>query len=787
MAEQEIQQELDPVCKMRVLPEKAAAKTDWLGKTYYFCRPGCKDKFAAEPEKYLEADKQHASHEHKHNSSAAVANYTLDLKTFYLPESAMIYVCPMHPEQTSKKPGSCAICGMALEAAIPGSEAGGSDELSDYTRRFFTAVPFTVALLLLSMPEMFGIMLIPIPHSLMPYAELVLTLPVVLYSGLPLFAKALDSLRQKQLNMFTLIGSGVSISFFVSLAMLLLSALESSQKAGQDMLYFESAASIITLVLLGQILELRARRQSSGSLESLFALAPAKARRALDSGSEEEIAVFDLAKGDKLRVLPGDKFPADGRILSGRGFVQESLLSGNSLPVSKKEGDRVLAGTINGDGSMLMEADSLGRQTVFAQIIEMLASAQRSRSPLQEFADRVSAIFIPSVLLIATLTFIAWLALDQQTGLQHAIKDTISVLVIACPCALGLASPIAVSVAVAKAASFGLLVKDARALELLGTVSDLALDKTGTLTKGEFELSSVTVAKDGLSENDAIRIAASLERESKHPLAASIVQSASQRQITLVQGSQITAYPGLGISGQLDSETYFVGNAQFLKAQGLSLDSLDSLTPTGSDTRVYLGRRNGALAVLALTDSLKPESAAFVEQIKSLGIRPQILSGDAIESVAAAGKALGIAQTDLHGNLMPADKVKHIEELQKLGRSLAMIGDGINDAAALKKADVGIAMSGGSDIALSTAPITAMNDKLINIARGVRLSRIMTARMKENLFLAFAYNVLALLFATGIFYPLWKMELDPAMAEAAMSMSSHSVILNSMRIKLAKL
>lgn len=784
---------IDPVCKMAVKPSRAAASQSFAGSTYYFCNPGCKSKFAANPQAYLLENE---------NKSAKAAELGFDklavkqdkLRTFYLPASALSYNCPMHPEVQNNEQGSCPICGMELEQVIKGSSGDTeSSELKDLKNRIFPSALLTAILLALTMPQMFGAPKF-ISEQWTGYVQLSLALPVVLYGGAQIFSKALSSAKQGHMNMFTLIAFGVAISFVLSLVFMIFPAPDASKMTNAahqmgKMLYFESAASIVTLVLLGQILELRSRESSSKSLEHILALAPRKARRELSKNQTEEIAVFEVQKGDRLRIVAGEIIPADGTILSGKSNVDESLLTGNSLPVSKTEGEKVYAGTINGEGSLLIIADSFGRDTVFAQIINLLCQAQRSRSPMQDLADRASSLFIPSVLAIAACTFAGWLLWGEPgMRLAHAIQDTVAVLVIACPCALGLATPVAVSLAVARAAKLGLLVKDSRALELLARATDLLIDKTGTLTKGRFEILTI-VAQEQSTQDEILTWTASLEQESKHPIAQSICNKARSKGLDLQAPSAVKNSAGLGIEGRVAGQQLSVGNAEFMKKNAVDLDAIQppDSPEFRSATLVYLSIDNKLKGIIVLADCLKDEAQGFISELRKLSVRPRILSGDNKDSVSATGQTLSIAEEDLAWGLLPQGKVELLKQLQAEGKTVAMLGDGVNDAAALSVADAGIAMSTGSDVALSSAAITVNHADLQAVPLGIKLGRLMVATMKENLFLAFIYNCVAILLATGILYPSLGIELNPAIAAAAMSLSSLSVILNSMKITKARL
>lgn len=802
--------EIDPVCRMKVLPAKAAATFTFAGSNYYFCNPRCKRLFEANPQAYLAAPAsesrthgagQNLREQTENTAQAQMQPDTLlpeglnKLKAFYLPESVFSYTCPMDPEVIESKPGSCPICGMQLSASIELEDGNEPSELAGLTSRLLPCAILTGVLLAISMPTMFAhLPWLSQAQALggQPLLELALASPVVLWGGLPIFSKALTALRQGHMNMFTLIAFGVLISFAISLASLVFPGLFGTTDMG--MTYFESAAGIVTLVLVGQILEVKARTGSNKALESLFSLAPGTARRVNNNAGEEQVPVYAVTRGDRLRVLPGDKIPADGLILSGCSSVDESIITGNALPVTRSQGENVIAGTMNLDGSLLIEARSLGRDTLFAQMIGMLVAAQASRSPMQEIADRVSAIFIPAVLAISALTFAAWMFAGGTHLLPHAVQNMVAVLVIACPCALGLATPIAVSNAVARASKAGLLVKDARGLEMLALATDILIDKTGTLSRGRFELTGITT-REGTGEYEALRWAASLEKQSKHPLAASICRAAESRQLSLLEAQEVKDWPGQGLEGLIQGHRVLVGSRGFMRAKGIGSEfleqkseELDSGRQTaGTASQVCLGFDGSLMAVFTLSDALKAEAPEFIKEMRTLSLRPAILSGDGQSSVAEAGRLLGVAAEDVHGDLLPQNKVEQIRKLQQKGKVVAMVGDGINDAAALAAADAGIAMSSGSDVALTSAAINIMKSDLQSISKGVKLARLMTAVMKQNLFLAFIYNALAIVAASGALYPSTGIELNPAIAAGAMSLSSLSVIINSTRIISAKL
>jgi Cu+-exporting ATPase len=795
--------EIDPVCKMKVLPSRAATQYEWNGKMYYFCNPGCKTKFEKAPQNYLamsdsEAESQadqaiavqiargpNALDSVQSSSSEAIT----DLRSFYLPESAFEYTCPMDPEVRQSKPGSCPKCGMPLEAAIKSNnEEEASQEYISLRNRLIPAAILTGILLLISMPAMFGLNWLAMSTDQMPAVQLVLATPVVLWSAVPIFTKAIDSAKAGHMNMFTLIAFGVSISFVVSLVSMLFMQQGSTPEAhgamSHDMLYFESAASIVTLVLFGQLLELKARESSNKSMQDLFRMAPAKARKELDNKATE-VPIYEVKPGDRLRILPGDQIPVDGKIIEGSSSVDESLLTGNALPTSKSSGQNVYAGTINGDGSILVLAEALGRQTVFAQIANLLSSAQKSRSRMQDLADRVSAVFIPSVLFISILTFAGWYFLAGTGAISHAIQNAIAVLIIACPCALGLATPLAVSQAVARAARFGLMVKDARALENLAVANYLFIDKTGTLTRGVFELVAIRV-RDGVEQNGILQRLAALEKGSTHPLAHAVVEAAKKQGLPDLIASDLKSLPGLGLKARVEGIELIAGNASFMQSEGVNIEAIkvpnDDANFKGS-TRIYVASKGDLQAVLALKDQLKPEGREFVSLLRKLDVSPKVLTGDADWSVGGTAEELQIPAADIHCNLLPQDKVELIKKEQSKKNVVAMLGDGVNDAAALSSADAGIAMSNGSDVAVHSAAITINGTDLRLTLSGIKLGRLMLSTIKQNLVLAFGYNAIALIFATGLLYKATGIELTPTIAAAAMSLSSISVILNSMRIR----
>lgn len=774
--------EIDPVCGMKVSPSRAAGSSQYNGKTIYFCALNCKKKFDANPTAYSQPGTADGS---------TLAVGAIDkkpraenLENYFLPDGAYEYICPMDTQIRQQTPGVCPLCGMALEPIFPQAAVNlkTKDELQDMSQRFWISVPFTVLLIVLTMPSLLGNLQIQGIHK--PYLLLAFASIVLFYCGFPILRRGYESLSTLRLNMFALLTLGSSISYLISVLMVFSPELKIHD--AQRHLFFESSATIITLVLLGQVLELKARKHGKSALEGLLQLAPSTARK-IDNGQAREISIVEIVKGDKLQVLAGDKMPVDGIVLEGQSTVNDSLLSGNDLPKKKAPGDQVFAGTINLDGTLQIEAKTLGRDTVFAHILSTLSKVQASRSRSQDLADKISAYFIPSVICIAGITFTGWAWLGGAYGLTEAILYSVSVLVIACPCALGLATPLALSAAITRGARSGLLIKDASAIERLADTTDILLDKTGTLTQGKFELKETILSKDAGGEAEAIKYAASLEQLSKHPLAQGICNAAEQRNLQLISVAESISTPGAGIEGNIENKSVIVGSDRFLKQKGIDSSPLNS---SGNNhvpaSHVYLAVDQKALAKFLLSDPPRVEAPDTISALKRFSITPAIVSGDDRASVSALAQALGIEAENTFAELLPDDKVNLIRKLQAEKRVVAMIGDGVNDAAALSIADVGIAMSSGSDIALSAAPLTIMHADLSTIPKAVKLSKLMLATMKENLFLAFLYNVVAVICASGALSS-FGITLNPAIAAAAMSLSSLSVILNSIKITNSKL
>jgi Cu+-exporting ATPase len=733
---------VDPVCGMTVNPEKCAGSHTYKGRDYYFCGQGCLAKFAASPETYLKP-KSTASSGRGSVSKLTVINA---LPSRDRRERPSRYTCPMHPEIIQNKPGPCPICGMALEPMTISLDDG-NPELDDMTRRFWIAAVLTAPLL--------AFMMWPVNK----WIECALATPVVLWAGWPIFQRAFTSIRNRSLNMFTLIGLGVSVSYVSSFF-------------GQA--YFEPAAAIITLVLLGQVLELRARGQTQNALKALLGLAPKTARRVEHDGSEGDVPLEQVMLGDTLRVRPGEKIPVDGKILSGASAVDESMMTGESMPVEKAVGDPVTGGTINKTGSFTMTAERVGNDTVLAQIVRMVSQAQRSRAPIQRLADRVAGWFVPAVLLASVITAIVW-SIYAPAG---ALVNAVAVLIIACPCALGLATPMSIMVGTGRGASAGVLIRNAEALETLEKIDTLIVDKTGTLTEGKPRLTSV------VGDPDILRLAASLEMASEHPLAAAIADGAREKGLALTKPENFQSTPGLGVSGTVDGFTIHAGNRSYLEQQGVEdkAFSAEIAEMRENGETVVMVAKNGQFAgVLSVSDPVKANAVEAVKKLRAEKIRIVMLTGDDRTTALAVAKKLGIEEVE--AGVLPAGKRDVVERLQKQGRIVAMAGDGVNDAPALAQANVGIAMATGADVAMESAGVTLLHGDLNGILRALHLSRATMKNIRQNLFFAFVYNLLGVPIAAGVLYPFFGLLLSPMIASAAMTFSSVSVIANALRLR----
>jgi len=701
------------------------------------------------------------------------------------------YICPMHPQVAQDHPGACPICGMALEEDAPAGGAGGgaNPELSDMTRRLWVAAALTLPVFALAMAHLEPGLARAGGPPLAKWAQFVLSAPVVWWAGFPFFVRAARSLRSGHWNMFTLIALGVGAAWAYSALALVLPGLfpETARTHGAVGVYFEAAAVIVTLVLLGQVLELRARAQTSGALRALLGLAPATATR-VAPGGDIEVALAEVKVGDCLRVRPGGKVPVDGVVTDGHSSLDESMITGESIPVEKGSGDLVTGGTINGTGSFIMCAQRVGADSLLSRIVQMVADAQRSRAPIQGLADSVAGVFVPAVAAAAVITFLAWYFLGPEPRLSHAVVAAVAVLIIACPCALGLATPMAVMVGVGRGAQSGVLVRNAEALERLGTAQWLVLDKTGTLTEGKPRLTGVWPAP-GADEETILQFAASLERASEHPLAAAVVRGAADRGIALRPVADFRSVAGGGVAGLVDSRAAAVGNPDFLAGEGVSLDAAlegraASLQSDGM-TVLLVGIDRRLAGLLAVADPIKESSRDAIAQLHALGVRLVMVTGDNRRTAGAVARQLGLDRFE--AEVGPAGKIEWIKSLQREGCAVAMAGDGVNDAPALAAADVGIAMGTGADVAMESAGVTLVSGDLRGIARAIRLSRATMANIRQNLVFAFAYNVLGIPVAAGALYPLLGLTLNPMMAAAAMSLSSVSVVTNSLRLRAIRL
>ena len=763
----------DPVCGMQA-KETSPHRHVHAGAEYRFCSAGCLAKFRAEPERYLAKPEAGPHPPAGRTSPPAAAGET--------------YTCPMHPEVRRQGPGTCPICGMALEARTATLEEAENPELADMTRRFWVGVCLSAPLLVVAMGDMLPGR--PIEHllgaTLASWIQLALATPVVLWAGWPFFVRGWQSIPNRSPNMFTLIALGVSMAYLESvLATVAPQVFPSAfrEHGGRVAAYFEAAAVIVTLVLLGQVLELRARSRTSSAIRALLGLAPKTARRVRPDGSEEDVPLDQVAVGDRLRVRPGEKVPVDGLVVEGESAVDESMVSGEPIPSEKIRGSRVIGATINGTGSLVMQAERVGAETLLARIVQMVAQAQRSRAPIQKLADRVSAVFVPAVVVAALVTFIVWATVGPEPRMAYAVLNAIAVLIIACPCALGLATPMSIMVATGRGATIGVLFKNAEAIEVLRTVDTLVVDKTGTLTEGKPRLVGV-VPVSPWTEAEVLHLAASLERGSEHPLASAIVAGAEERRIALAPATGFSSRTGKGVSGQVDGHAVQLGNAALLGEARVEIGALgaraEELRLAGQT--VMFAVVDGVLAgLIGVADPIKPTTADAVRQLHEEGLRLVMLTGDSRTTAEAVAKQLGIEE--IIAGVLPDQKAAKIKELQAAGRVVAMAGDGINDAPALAQAQVGIAMGTGADVAMESAGVTLIKGDLRGIVRARRLSRATMSNIRQNLFFAFVYNVLGVPIAAGVLYPAFGWLLSPIIAAAAMSFSSVSVIGNALRLR----
>jgi len=755
----------DPVCGMAVDPHTAKHHAEHRGQPYYFCSAGCKTKFTADPRKYLGAR---------------------------MPEPAVdgtIYTCPMHPEIRQPGPGACPICGMALEPEMPTADTGPNPELTDMTRRFWIGLALSIPVMVIDMGGH-----IAGPHNwidptLSNYVEFALATPVVLWAGWPFFVRGAQSLITSNLNMFTLIAMGTGVSYlFSAVATLAPGIFPATFRAhGAPAAYFEAASMITVLVLIGQVLELRARAATSGAIRALLDLAPKTAHRINDDGSDQEVALDSIQVGDRLRVRPGDKVPVDGIVLEGHSSLDESMVTGESMPVSKDKDARVIGGTINRSGSFVMRADKIGRDTLLSRIVQMVASAQRSRAPIQRLADQVASWFVPAVIAAALLAFAAWAVYGPEPRFAFALVAAVSVLIIACPCALGLATPMSIMVGVGRGAAAGVLIKNAEALERMEKIDTLVVDKTGTLTEGQPKVVAV-IALPGFDETQLLRVAASVERNSEHPLAAAIIKAAAERNIDLTPVRGFDAPAGKGVIGMIDGKRVALGSAKFLAELAIDTAPLareaERLRGDGA-TAIFLGVDGKLAGVIAIADPVKATTAAALKALSADGIRVVMLTGDNRTTALAVAKRLGI--TEVEADVLPDQKSAVIEKLAREGRVVAMAGDGVNDAPALAAAAVGIAMGTGTDVAIESAGITLLKGDLTGIVKARTLSKAVMRNIRQNLFFAFIYNAAGVPIAAGVLYPAFGLLLSPIIAAAAMALSSVSVIGNALRLRRAAL
>jgi Cu+-exporting ATPase len=757
---------VDPVCGMKVDPQGAQHRASHTGRTYYFCSAKCREKFVADPVRYVEPGKP-----------AAEAPGT-------------IYTCPMHPEIRQVGPGSCPICGMALEPEQATLEEGPSHELIDMRRRFWIGTALTVPVAVLEMGgHLFGLDHL-VNQQTSNWIQFALATPVVLWAGWPFFVRGWKSIIARSLNMFTLIAMGIGVAWIYSaVATILPQAFPSAFRGldGSVAVYFEAAAVITVLVLLGQVLELKAREQTSGAIKALLKLAPTKARRITESGNDEEVELDQVKVGDLLRVRPGDKVPLDGTVVEGRSHVDESMITGEPLPVQKEAGLKVIGGTINGQGSFVMRAEKVGRDTMLAQIVQMVAKAQRSRAPIQRLADKVSSWFVPAVIAVALIAFMAWSVWGPPPSMGYGLVAAVSVLIIACPCALGLATPMSIMVGVGRGASAGVLIKNAEALERMEKIDTLIVDKTGTLTLGKPRVTAIRPA-GGFEEGEILRLAASLENASEHPLGAAIVQAAKDRSIQLAAVSEFDSPTGKGVLGNVEAHAVALGNAKFLTELGVNVSELnteaDALRQEGA-TAIYVAIDGRAAGVIAIADPIKESTPAAIEALHKQGLRIVMMTGDNKTTAEAVARKLGI--DEVQADVLPEQKGAFVEQLRKQGKAVAMAGDGVNDAPALAAADVGIAMETGTDVAIESAGITLLRGDLQGIVQARRLSEAVMSNIRQNLFFAFIYNAAGVPIAAGILYPTFGLLLSPVIAAAAMALSSVSVIANSLRLRATEL
>ncbi|MGH1450742.1 MAG: heavy metal translocating P-type ATPase [Pseudomonadaceae bacterium] len=758
----------DLVCGMSVDPHTAEHRSQHAGKSWYFCSSRCQSKFEDDPEKYLGE---------KSAEAEPVAPGTM-------------YTCPMHPEIRQQGPGDCPICGMGLEPEEVSLNDGPSAELTDMTRRFWIGLVLALPVFILEM----GGHLFAIDHILSPqisnWIQLLLATPVVVYCGWPFFVRGWKSVLTRNLNMFTLISIGTGVALFYSLVATLMPQIFPGafrQDDGSVAVYFEAAAVIVVLVLLGQVLELRAREKTSGAIKALLDLAPANARKLSDDGDESDVPLEQIKVGDRLRVRPGDKVPLDGEVLEGSSNVDESMVTGEPLAVSKKAGAQVVGGSINQQGSFIMRADKVGRDTMLSQIVQMVANAQRSRAPIQGLADKVAGWFVPAVIVIAVIAFVVWSIYGPTPPMAFGLIAAVSVLIIACPCALGLATPMSIMVGVGRGAQIGVLIRDAEALERMEKVDTVVVDKTGTLTEGKPQVTKLVPA-DGFSDEDLMRYAAGLEKGSEHPLAHAILEKAKAMELKLSDAEDFDSPNGKGVTGKIDGKRVLLGNRLLMESEDVDTSAFDKeadeLRKDGA-TVIFAAVDGKICGVLAIADPVKETTAAAIAALQKEGVRVVMLTGDNRTSAEAVARKLHIDEVE--AEVLPEDKGKIVQRLKDEGRIVAMAGDGVNDAPALATADVGIAMGTGTDVAIESSGITLLRGDLMGIVEARKLSHATMRNIRQNLFFAFAYNAAGIPVAAGLLYPFTGLLLSPVIAAAAMSLSSVSVIANALRLRVIKL
>jgi Cu+-exporting ATPase len=754
----------DPVCGMTVDPAATAFHATYAGQDYPFCSAGCRSKFETDPPRYMLPSTQKSATE----------------------PTSTIWTCPMHPEIRQDHPGACPICGMALEPETATAESGPSGELTDMTRRFWIALALTAPVFLLEM----GGHLVPAIHRAVPsgvssWIQLVLATPVVLWTGWPFFARGWASVRSHNLNMFTLIAMSTGVAWAYSIVATVVPGIFPPAFRGMGgtvAVYFEAAAVITVLVLLGQVLELRARERTSGAIKALLNLAPKTARRITHDGNEEEVSLEAIFAGDRLRVRPGEKVPVDAVVLTGRSALDESMVTGESMPVTKTTGDEVIGGTLNQSGALVIEAKKVGRDTMLARIVQMVADAQRSRAPIQRLADQVAGWFVPAVLAVAAAAFIVWGRWGPEPRLAHGLIAAVAVLIIACPCALGLATPMSIMVGIGRGAGLGVLIKNAEALERLEKVDTLIVDKTGTLTEGKPSVTRIVRSADQ-DTDELLRLAAGIERASEHPLAIAIVTAAEAKSLDIPTVSDFDSPAGRGAIGTVDGKRILLGNAPFLESNGIDIASLaqeaESLRRDGA-TGIFMSIDGKVAGVFGIADPIKATTSEALSALKAEGIGVVMLTGDNRTTAEAVARRLGIESVE--AEVLPDQKSAVVERLKREGKVVAMAGDGVNDAPALAAADVGIAMGSGTDVAIESASVTLLKGDLTGIVRARRLSEATMANIRQNLFFAFIYNAAGVPIAAGMLYPLFGILLSPIIAAAAMALSSVSVVSNALRL-----